>query len=497
MARHGGRPACGGGPQQGGEHRRQRGGRCVRDVAPPPGGGGGAGPHRAGPADGEARAPAVPHGGDGAVLRVRRVSGGDGPGAGAVRDAEAVVFGAGVGDGGGDVRVGSLFAGIGGFDLGLEWAGMEVCWQVEIDPSCVEVLENHWSEVARYGDIRTLDPRDLGSVDLICGGFPCQPVSLAGRRRGQEDERWLWPEFARTVRVVRPRYVLVENVPGLLVRGMGEVLGDLAALGYDAEWDCIPAAAVGAPHLRYRVFIVAYTAGEQGDTEYGRPHRPGECGRLAMDPRAEAARQAHGQTSHDGSGRCGENVAYPPSQRNWSDAGAIPGDATIHRAHECQQPGRGCQDVADTDRIGRHGRPGEFRTGWRGEPADGGGGPAEPRLGREVDGLPPWLDRASLNCPIDQEDQVCQGCPWPARPREPQHPCEPPRVARGIPNRVARIRALGNAVVPQVAEWIGRRVCAHAALSAATVKEWGGRGENVNRAARESEEGAVGWRRPW
>src|SRR5439155_9652602 len=106
------------------------------------------------------------------------------------------------------------------------------------------------------------------SVDVLCGGFPCQPVSFAGRRRGTADERWLWPEFARIIRLLRPRYALMENVPGLLVGGgMAEVLGDLATCGYDAEWDCIPAAAVGAPHLRYRVFIVAYANGGRQQSE--------------------------------------------------------------------------------------------------------------------------------------------------------------------------------------------------------------------------------------
>src|SRR3990172_267325 len=99
-------------------------------------------------------------------------------------------------------------------------------------------------------------------VDLICGGFPCQPFSVAGKRKGTADKRWLWPEFHRIIRLLRPEYILLENVPGILASwgGMGEILRDLAQSGYDAEWDCIPAAAFGAPHLRYRVFIVAYAA---------------------------------------------------------------------------------------------------------------------------------------------------------------------------------------------------------------------------------------------
>lgn len=155
--------------------------------------------------------------------------------------------------------VGSLFSGIGGIDLGLERAGFEISWQVEIDSFCTKVLSAHWPEVKRYGDIRELSGGELTPVDLLCGGFPCQPFSVAGQRRGVRDHRWLWPEFARLLRVVRPQYALIENVPGLLgFGGMSEILRDLAGLRYDAEWSIIPAAAVGAPHLRGRVFIIAY-----------------------------------------------------------------------------------------------------------------------------------------------------------------------------------------------------------------------------------------------
>jgi DNA (cytosine-5)-methyltransferase 1 len=163
--------------------------------------------------------------------------------------------------------VGSLFAGIltGGFDLAAErvWGPGCVRWQVENSPYCCRVLAKHWPEVPRYGDIRKLDGSELAPVDLVCGGFPCQPVSVAGKGRAQADPRWLWPEFVRLLGILRPRFAVLENVPGLLARGMGEVLGDLAALGFDAEWDCLPAAAFGAPHLRDRVWIVAYSPGER------------------------------------------------------------------------------------------------------------------------------------------------------------------------------------------------------------------------------------------
>ncbi len=153
---------------------------------------------------------------------------------------------------------GSLFSGIGGLDLGLERAGWECCWQVERDAFRRKVLDKHWPSVNRYGDICEVNFENIESVDLIAGGFPCQPVSSAGKMLAQQDARWLWPEFARAIRTVRPHLVLIENVTGLLIRGFEDVLRDLAASGYDAEWQVLPAIAFGAPHLRARIWIVAY-----------------------------------------------------------------------------------------------------------------------------------------------------------------------------------------------------------------------------------------------
>jgi DNA (cytosine-5)-methyltransferase 1 len=168
------------------------------------------------------------------------------------------------------VNVMSLFAGIGGIELGLERAGMTTVGQVELDPYCLRVLSHHWPEVPRHDDVRTTpawwksQPRP--TVDVVCGGFPCQPFSLAGRQGGTGDERWGWPWFADVVRAVRPRYVLVENVSALVrdARAFGLVLADLHALGFDAEWATVRASDFGAPHNRERVFIVAYPAGVDG-----------------------------------------------------------------------------------------------------------------------------------------------------------------------------------------------------------------------------------------
>lgn len=161
---------------------------------------------------------------------------------------------------------GSLFAGIGGMDLGLERAGMTCAWQVEIDEYATRVLAKHWPAVPRFRDVREVGAHNLEPVGLICGGFPCQDISIAGKKAGLDGERsGLWREMHRLVGELRPRYVLVENVAELLKRGLGRVLGDLAALGYDAEWETLPASAFGAPHQRERLFLVAFPGGEFGE----------------------------------------------------------------------------------------------------------------------------------------------------------------------------------------------------------------------------------------
>ncbi len=168
------------------------------------------------------------------------------------------------------MRIGSLFAGIGGLELGLERAGVgETVWQVEKDPYCRKVLAKHWPNATRYEDVTTTDWSTVEPVDLICGGFPCQPFSSAGDRRGTEDERWLWSSFARAICVLRPRFVVVENVANFhCFDAFGRVLHDLHDRGFDAEWSTVSACSVGAPHSRPRVFFIAYPHGE------GKPLRP-------------------------------------------------------------------------------------------------------------------------------------------------------------------------------------------------------------------------------
>ena len=243
------------------------------------------------------------------------------------------------------VTFGSLFAGIGGLDLGLERAGMRCAWQVEIDPFCRRVLAKHWPDVQRFEDVKDVGRDSLPAVDLIAGGFPCQPYSSAGKQRGAEDDRNLWPEYRRIVAELRPRYVLAENVLGIVSTYLDTVLSDMEQLGYTWGAFDIPAVAFNAPHRRERIFVVAYTTGDRRDggqrkDEYKRQHDP-----MGRD----------------------QQLVGNGSNRVMACAG--------HAGH------------------------------WDAEPAVG-------------------------------------------------------RVADGVPRRVDRLRALGSAVLPQVAEWIGRRIVA-------------------------------------
>jgi len=164
------------------------------------------------------------------------------------------------------LKVLDLFSGIGGFSLGLERAGMETIAFCELDKACHKVLKKHWPNTPIYDDIRTLNDTDLQStVDVICGGFPCQDISLIGQGGGIAGERsGLWWEFHRLIKEIKPSWVIAENVTALRSRGLDEVLRSLAEIGYDAEWHCISASAIGAPHRRDRVWIIGYPHNQPG-----------------------------------------------------------------------------------------------------------------------------------------------------------------------------------------------------------------------------------------
>jgi DNA (cytosine-5)-methyltransferase 1 len=259
------------------------------------------------------------------------------------------------------LTVGSLFSGIGGFDLGLERAGMKVIWQSEIDPFATKVLAKHWPGVPNHGDIKRINWGDIVSPDVICGGYPCQPFSTAGKRRGEEDPRHLWPWVLESISRLRPKYAILENVRGHLSMGGVTVVGELANLGYRSEWRLISAASVGANHRRDRVIIVAYPDSSPGE--------------LSLEQQIQEP-DSHGH---------GSDLANAYSKR------LLEVSSEVFTAERRQSALGGLT-------LGRW---------WQSEPNVG-------------------------------------------------------RMADGVPGRVDRLRTLGNAVVPQVAEVVGRLVMSHA-----------------------------------
>ncbi len=205
-----------------------------------------------------------------------------------------------------ELTLGSLFSGIGLLDLGLERVGMKTIWQCESDKHASELLEKRFG-VPNYSDVMKIDWSKVERPDILAGGFPCQPFSSAGLKKGESDERYLWPEFVRAVRSLRPRIVIVENVAVLLRKPeWGTVLGDLAEAGYNAKWACIRANDVGAPHRRERVFIAAYSNSKKCSLwKWQERHsEPGD--------QASACADNAGQP-----GDCDQFGIYKPSIRRW------------------------------------------------------------------------------------------------------------------------------------------------------------------------------------
>jgi DNA (cytosine-5)-methyltransferase 1 len=324
------------------------------------------------------------------------------------------------------LRVLSLFAGIGGFDLGLErTGGFKTVAFCEIDPFCRRVLAKHWPEVPCYHDVRELAAEQIGPVDVICGGFPCQDISTAGTGAGIDGKRsGLWSEYARLIGELRPRYVIVENVAALLGRGLGRVLGDLAALGYDAEWDCIPASAIGAPHRRDRIWIVAYPSLVLGDG--GEHNRRGYCESAVPLPELrdrgghENVANSNGRDDTERLDRRANSGTASPSESGHARKGQ-----TSHGQRLWSKFGPGRSSVADAER-GRL-ESGHEQRAW--PPAILATAYGRHRGGREF------------------------GEAWRTEP-------DVGRVAYGVPDAMDRLKSLGNAVVPQISELIGRAILA-------------------------------------
>jgi len=338
------------------------------------------------------------------------------------------------------LRMIDTFSGIGGFSLAARWVGgFETTQFVERDPYCQRVLAKHWPTVPIHDDICTFNP-EHGAADVVVGGFPCQDISQAGKGAGLDGSRsGLFYELLRVARLVGPRYIVLENVAAITYRGMDDVLGALAEAGYDAEWACIPAAAVGACHQRDRWWCVAYTSGADG----GR--RPEGTGRKQRGPEdADGCRISEG-------GKGAEQPSYATGKQRDDMRTARPGGQAE------SEPGDG--DRADAaNAIGLRSQ----RRGTAGNVAGPAGAGEADRQEWQWDG-DAADDCSSTPDPMRQRlerpDQLgSSGAPWPSAiarlsPDWLSYLSEPVlcRGDDGLSGRVDRLRALGNAVVPQVA----------------------------------------------
>jgi DNA (cytosine-5)-methyltransferase 1 len=179
------------------------------------------------------------------------------------------------------MRVGSLFTGYGGLDIAV---GGDLAWYSEIDKAACKVLEAHYPDAPNLGDITKINWSEVEPLDVLTGGYPCQPFSHAGLRKGKNDERHLWPYVRDAIDSLRPQYAILENVSGHLTLGFGDVLADLATIGYNAEWGVIRASDVGAPHGRKRLFIIAYPNSASRKPSFGKMGLPNFIGRNVADP---------------------------------------------------------------------------------------------------------------------------------------------------------------------------------------------------------------------
>lgn len=350
------------------------------------------------------------------------------------------------------LTVGSLFSGLGGLELGLEWSGLgRTVWQVENNEDCLSCLAEHWPDVARFRDVRDVGSHNLSPVDLICGGFPCQGNSAAGKGLGLADPRsGLWYEFSRIIGELRPRWVVVENVASGARRWVDAVRGDLERQGYFSLPVPLSARDVGAPHLRERIFLVARRVPDavgggvrvEPERQQQRPAERGdselahlgegyvgdavriECGRVG--PRRKIADEGR-----QGS-ECGHPELADGLRERLEERRGLGGD----QGEELTTASRSGRDVADSDGERRGGQPATRLHNYR----------------------PPWYNAAGRGPfppgPVDAEGWAAwtlAGGPEPSVLRKPS------RVSQRVDawSRRPRIKALGNSVVPQCAEVIG------------------------------------------
>ena len=370
------------------------------------------------------------------------------------------------------LKVTSLFSGIGGIDLGLEATGyFKTTLFSEIDPFCQKILKKHWPNVPIIPNVKDINGKEI-ETDVLVGGFPCQPFSVAGKRKGKEDERHLWPEMFRIIKEARPSIVIGENVPGIINTQMalGQCVSDLESEGYKVQPVVLPACSVNAPHRRYRVFIIAMV-----DTD-----------NLRLEQYNETQKEEQIRWAETPSLSRSENVANSNSSSftSWESRGAdreVSSESERLRGGESQREtrkefGSGSENVANPNSFGHR--------GWNSQGCSSGG---ETRiLPGEQEGRETWSE--TERCSESYRNYVANSTA--SRPQTSPEECfeqkgteeadaiapysgtigdfnprdnwsvEPNvgRVAHGISDRVDRIKSLGNAVVPQLTYIIGMSI---------------------------------------
>ena len=306
----------------------------------------------------------------------------------------------------------SLFTGIGGIDLAAEMAGFKTVGQCEIEDFPTSVLERHFPNANRWRDVRDITEESLRErignqqITLITGGFPCQPFSVAGKQKGKNDNRHLWPEMLRVIKLVRPTWVVGENVDGFINMALTETKADLEAAGYQVWPVVLPACGVSAPHQRYRCFIVGYAKHDglikaEKQREFDENARAFETG-TQDNHKSKGTGGSRGEPDLDMADRDGV-------QRGGAEGAGV-------------AAGVGEEPYELDSRYGALYEPRFTRKCFVGQPG----------LGGVPDGVPYWLDETR----------------WPAYPNQKQYGWEPPRSVPSEPGRTNRIKALGNAVVP-------------------------------------------------
>ena len=362
------------------------------------------------------------------------------------------------------MKVLDLFSGIGGFSLGLEAAGMETVAFCEKDSFCRKVLQQHWPDVPVYEDVRDLDGRAYrGSIDVVCGGFPCQPFSVAGKQRGKGDDRHLWPEMLRVIRESQPRWVIGENVSGFIRMALDDVSSDLENEGYEVRTFVLPACSVDARHRRDRVWVVGHAISEHG---WRGSDRRGGAG-LEVD--GDVLDEAGWQQIPDSTDRPGADVGdtehdgLPASEiargSGKTEAGSPQGSIKAVESEGAGRPSdHGAMVVADT-----HGERQLQREGCKQEVGrwSGDGGEETIAMANATDaGLQGREIAGDVEGEGSYTDQQFAGFGYASGRTEWTSEPAVGRMAHGVPNRVDRIKALGNAVVPQLIQIIGELVLA-------------------------------------